>query len=508
MTPLRAAPPAPPAHILWVGRDLLVSILGHLGHSDLGCALCTCRATADVADDAWKAACYRRWPLWARRAEEGAAAAADWRRTYELLELREGEARCVPDLGAIQRLQTRITEAHRAILAEWLCEVRARALPPPTFPAAAAASPRPARPAAGLLRVAPRHHRRAQGRRVPGPLPGRHARRSAQPVRDSDAQTLARGARAAPRRAYDAPLTAIRPRPRRFQLIGIACLRVSMADSPLPLPAPRRPSDKLLDADRFAHISDDTYTAAEVEAHTQVRLAASGWRNRAAYEYAARARGCSPRAPPARRPTLLPPCPHPLSRPAPCQAVAAAVPPAVREAPSAKMFLRSFWYRATSRGAAAADEMHVYTAAAFLLQLALLDGRAAGWPASRAAAAALSLALALFGKPRWPAALRAYGAYTDAELAPLRGAMAAAQAGFEAPQLRRLWHRRCRGHEYAEFAGEWARLLDLMACASRALGDGNGGPAPAPPAHALAAGAAAPPAAAPPAALPAAVAAG
>ena len=127
----RASPPAPPAHILVVGRDILVSILGLLGHSDLGRALCTCRATADVADDAWKAACYRRWPLWARRAEEGATAAADWRRTYELLELREGEARCVPDLGAIHRLQTRITEAHRAILAEWLCEVRARALPPP-----------------------------------------------------------------------------------------------------------------------------------------------------------------------------------------------------------------------------------------------------------------------------------------------------------------------------------------------------------------------------------------
>ena len=45
------------------------------------------------------------------------------------------------------------------------------------------------------------------------------------------------------------------------------------------------------------------------------------------------------------------------------QVVAALVPAHLKSAPNAKMFLRSFWYRATLKDVVSADEMHIYTLA-------------------------------------------------------------------------------------------------------------------------------------------------
>ena len=102
----------------------------------------------------------------------------------------------------------------------------------------------------------------------------------------------------------------------RFQLVGIACLRAAMRDSRA------KGSDdldsivtreKLLDPQRFAYISDRTYSGAEVEELTA----------------------------------------H----------IDRETPDFVRAAPNAKMFLRSFWYRAVTEHLLHSEEMHLYTIA-------------------------------------------------------------------------------------------------------------------------------------------------
>lgn len=84
-------------------------------------------------------------------------------------------------------------------------------------------------------------------------------------------------------------------------------------------------------------------------------------------------------------------------RPSPApQVVAAAIPAALKAAPNAKMFLRSFWYRATLKEVVAGDEMHIYT-------VARCAGRSAG-----ARVSAGSEALPLFnhttGEKLWSSA--------------------------------------------------------------------------------------------------------
>lgn len=71
--------------------------------------------------------------------------------------------------------------------------------------------------------------------------------------------------------------------------------------------------EKKLDPQRFAYISDRTYSPAEVEQLTAI--------------------------------------------------IQQETPEYVRTAPNAKMFLRSFWYRAATEGLLNSDEMHLYTVA-------------------------------------------------------------------------------------------------------------------------------------------------
>ena len=109
-------------------------------------------------------------------------------------------------------------------------------------------------------------------------------------------------------------LSALEPRcPRRFQLVGIACLRAAMGDTKEKEPKEKVEREKSLDPARFAYISDRTYSAAEVEEVTAV--------------------------------------------------VQASTPACLRSGPNAKMFLRSFWYRSVVSGLLTQDEMHIYTVA-------------------------------------------------------------------------------------------------------------------------------------------------
>lgn len=86
-----------------------------------------------------------------------------------------------------------------------------------------------------------------------------------------------------------------------------------MADTVKRLPLRLTDQDISLDAHRFAYISDRTYTPDEVESMTNT--------------------------------------------------VAETTPEHVKDAPNAKMFLRSLWYRAVMSTLLSADEMHVYTVA-------------------------------------------------------------------------------------------------------------------------------------------------
>ena len=86
-----------------------------------------------------------------------------------------------------------------------------------------------------------------------------------------------------------------------------------MGDTVSRMPVRLNDQDVHLDAQRFAYISDRTYTPEEVESMTQT--------------------------------------------------VAASTPEHVKDAPNAKMFLRSLWYRAIMSTLLSSDEMHVYTVA-------------------------------------------------------------------------------------------------------------------------------------------------
>jgi hypothetical protein len=141
----------------------------------------------------------------------------------------------------------------------------------------------------------------------------------------------------------------------------------------------------------------------------------------------------------------------------------------VKEPPNAKMFLRSFWQHAIANNVVHSDDMHLYTLAAFILQLGLLHLPAAAFPASQQAAAALSLAFTTFSLPAWPKAMQSFGSYAMPELEACRGVLAQAQASRDAEQLRRIWVRNYQDHGYENFAEEWRKLLSMLSCTSANL---------------------------------------
>lgn len=63
-------------------------------------------------------------------------------------------------------------------------------------------------------------------------------------------------------------------------------------------------------------------------------------------------------------PIALLPCSPSALLPSAClQVIVGLVPEQLKRSPNTKMFLRSFWYRATLKGVVHADEMHIYTLA-------------------------------------------------------------------------------------------------------------------------------------------------
>ena len=102
--------------------DLWIECLSFLPHGDLARALCTCKTLAKESAEAWKATCYRRWPRWAAIA---AHPGSDWRRVTEFCCLRESEqaVTTIDPIATLSKSQDIVKERHRAILAEWMCEV-------------------------------------------------------------------------------------------------------------------------------------------------------------------------------------------------------------------------------------------------------------------------------------------------------------------------------------------------------------------------------------------------
>ena len=106
---------------LGLPEDCWIGVIARLDSSDICRAICTCRAFALMSEDVWRAACELRWPAWAALANVPGVA---WRRQFELLSLREREVGMIPDVAIILRTQSLLKPYHRAVLTEWLAEVR------------------------------------------------------------------------------------------------------------------------------------------------------------------------------------------------------------------------------------------------------------------------------------------------------------------------------------------------------------------------------------------------
>ena len=101
--------------------ELLIEVLSHLCDRDLGAALCSSKRFSALKDHIWRAVCAKRWPHWFAVTR---STQVPWRRQAELLSLRERELLVQPNQQAIQKTQTVVTPNNRAVLAEWLAEVR------------------------------------------------------------------------------------------------------------------------------------------------------------------------------------------------------------------------------------------------------------------------------------------------------------------------------------------------------------------------------------------------
>ncbi|CAL5228946.1 g12177 [Coccomyxa viridis] len=199
----------------------------------------------------------------------------------------------------------------------------------------------------------------------------------------------------------------------RFQLVGIACLRAAMGDVHRKRGSQDERLTRNLAPDRFAYISDSTYTEAQV------------------VEMTATIQDCTTDD--------------------------------LRTSPNSKMFLRSFWYRLVQASAVSSEEMHIYTLSSFFLQLTLLDLECSMLPASLLAAASLANSLEVYGKDVWPAIVQQYSAYTLADLARARQQIKAVQEVAPAGHIRSLWRKHHEAHGYDAYQQEWQRALSLVA---------------------------------------------
>ena len=101
--------------------DLWIEVLSNLRGKDLGKIACVSKHFRSINDCVWQQACSKRWPEWTSIAQNPET---QWRRQYELFELRDKELEAIPDLAAIKKKQRVVNTKHRTILTEWLAEVR------------------------------------------------------------------------------------------------------------------------------------------------------------------------------------------------------------------------------------------------------------------------------------------------------------------------------------------------------------------------------------------------
>ena len=100
--------------------ELWLEIFSHLPAKDLGQVVCLDSKFFGLREDAWQYACAKRWPAWYQIAR---APDTQWRRQYELLELRERELTSLLKAPAILQMQNVVNARHRTVLTEWLAEV-------------------------------------------------------------------------------------------------------------------------------------------------------------------------------------------------------------------------------------------------------------------------------------------------------------------------------------------------------------------------------------------------
>lgn len=230
MAEYRALPPA-----LTLPDSVWVDILSRLNGQDLARAMCTCRTFAGLQHPVFQASCLKRFPNWTPYLESD----CHWRRQYELLCLRDLAERTTPDVTVWRQTQRIITERHRAILVEWICEVTKLGEP-------------------FVQGRAILHDRLRQVLKTPS---------TAQIALDWNVES-AISCKAVSYLDQWLCKYAV-DRLDRFQLIGIACLRTALGDM-------RRPTalvtDKHMDATTFASLSDNSYSEDDVEAMTKVRI--------------------------------------------------------------------------------------------------------------------------------------------------------------------------------------------------------------------------------------------
>ena len=145
------------------------------------------------------------------------------------------------------------------------------------------------------------------------------------------------------------------------------------------------------------------------------------------------------------------------------------IPGDINDYPNPKMHLRSFWFRAITKDVISTEDMHVYTLASFLLQLALLDLPCSAYAPSQLAAAALSLSFTAFNMPAWPREMESYGSYTLFELDAPRHRLAEVQATHTASQLRSCWKRTYVPGDLEEYSADWRKLIAMVEYSSRSL---------------------------------------
>ena len=105
--------------------ELWLEIFSHLPAKDLGQVTGLSKKFFGLREDAWQYACERRWPVWYQIAR---APDTQWRRQYELLELRERELTSILKAAAILKPQNVVNARHRTVLTEWLAEVSTKAI--------------------------------------------------------------------------------------------------------------------------------------------------------------------------------------------------------------------------------------------------------------------------------------------------------------------------------------------------------------------------------------------